>query len=168
MTDKSPGNTSDPLADVPTLIQGRTWQEMTPGLRFRTTGRTITETDVVNFITLVGVNEPLFFDAQVALDNGYEGRLVPGMMTFSYAEGLVIQGGSIHGTGLAFLHTELDIKGPVYVGDTIRVLVEVTEQRQASKGNRGLITTRNSVFNQRGEIVMEYSPVRLTAGAAHE
>jgi acyl dehydratase len=154
----------DPLSDIPTLIRGKTWEEMTPGLTFRTTGRTITEADVVSFVTLVGVNEPLFFDAQYGIDHGYEGRLAPGMMTFSYAEGLVIQGGSIHGTGLAFLHTDLDIKKPVYVGDTITVVVEVTGQRAASSGNRGLITTKNTVYNQHRDVVMVYSPVRLTKG----
>jgi acyl dehydratase len=153
------------LMSVPTLVHGRTWEEMTPGFTFRTTGRTITESDLIAFITLVGVNEPLFFDARFAPDHGYTGRLAPGMMTFAYAEGLVIQGGSIHGTGLAFLHTDLDIKAPVYVGDTITVVVEVTEQRAASSGNRGVVTTRNTVYNQRGEVVMVYSPVRLTKGS---
>jgi len=152
------------LLGVPTLIKGRTWEEMTPGFKFRTTRRTITEADLIAFITLVGVNEPLFFDAQFGPDHSYTGRLVPGMMTFSYAEGLVIQGGSIHGTGLAFLGTELDILKPVYVGDSILVVVEVTGQRPASKGNRGVITTANTVHNQRGEVVMRYNPRRLTRG----
>jgi acyl dehydratase len=138
---------------------------MTPGFTFRTTGRTITEADLIAFITLVGVNEPLFFDIQFGLDHGYTGRLVPGMLTFSYAEGLVLQTGSIHGTGLAFLHTELDVKAPVYVGDTITVVVEVIEQRAASSGNRGLIRTRNSVVNQDGRTVLVYTPLRLTKGA---
>ena len=138
---------------------------MEVGSGFRTTGRTISETDLINFITLVGINEPLFVDAQVSLDLGYAGRLVPGMLTFTYAEGLVIQSGSIHGTGMAFLHTDLDITSPVYVGDTIWVSVEVTESRAASTGNRGLVTTRNTVHNQRDEIVMVYSPIRLTKGA---
>lgn len=138
---------------------------MPVGFRFRTSARTITETDLINFVTLVGVNEPLFMDERFGLAHGYSGRLVPGMMTFSYAEGLVIQGGSIHGTGLAFMHTDLDIKRPVYVGDTIAVVVEVTESRPASSGERGVVTTRNSVVNQRDEIVMVYTPVRLTKGA---
>lgn len=137
---------------------------MTPGLRFRTSSRTITESDLIAFVTLVGVNEPLFFDERFGTAHGYAGRLVPGMLTFAYSEGLVIQTGCIHGTGLAFMHTEIDIEGPVYVGDTVTVVVEVTEQRQASKGNRGVITTRNSVVNQRGETVMVYTPVRLTKG----
>ena len=151
-------------ATIDTLIHGRTWEEMTPGFTFRTNGRTVTEADLVAFVTLVGANEPLFFDAQFALDHGYSGRLVPGMLTFSYAEGLVLQTGSIHGTGLAFLHTDLDVKAPVYVGDTITVVVEVTEQRAASSGNRGLVRTRNTVYNQDGRAVMVYSPLRLTKG----
>jgi acyl dehydratase len=154
-----------PDDDVPQLIHGRTWEEMPVGFRFRTAARTLTESDLISFITLVGINEPLFLDERFGPDHGYSGRLVPGMLTFTYSEGLVIQSGCIHGTGLAFLHTELDIKGPVFVGDTISVLVEVIGQRPASSGNRGLITTKNTVQNQRGETVMTYSPVRLTKGA---
>ena len=108
---------------VPLLMHGRTWPEMPVGFQFRTDGRTITETDLISFVSLAGVNEPLFFDERFGQANGYAGRLVPGMMTFSYAEGLVIQTGSIHGTGLAFLHMELDIKAPTFVGDTIAVVV---------------------------------------------
>ncbi len=117
------------------------------------------------FIGIVGLTEPLFLDARVAVANGYAGRLVPGMMTFSFAEGLVIQTGCIHETGVAFLHMDFDIKAPVYVGDTIGVLVEVIEQRPTSRGDRGLITTLNEVVNQRGEVVLVYTPVRLTRGA---
>ena len=60
---------------------------------------------------------------------------------------------------------EFDIKAPVYVGDTIGVIVEVIEQRPTSKGNRGLVTTRNEVVNQRDEVVLVYTPVRLTQSA---
>ena len=137
---------------------------MTVGFRFRTAARTITESDLVSFVTLVGMNEGLFMDERAAKDAGYRGRLVPGAMTFAYSEGLVIQTSCIHGTGLAFLHSELDIKQPVFVGDTITVVVEVVEQRPTSKGNRGVVTTRNSVYNQDGVVVLEYTPVRLTKG----
>ncbi len=152
------------LAAIPTLMHGRTWEEMTPGFTFRTDSRTITEADVHAFVTLAGVNEPLFLDARAAAAAGYSGRLAPGMMTFSFAEGLVIQSGSIHGTGLAFLGTDLTIHAPVYVGDTITVVVEVVEQRPTSTGGRGVVTTRNQVVNQDGTVVMTYSPVRLTKG----
>ena len=83
-------------------------------------------------------------------------------MLFRSAEGLTLAG-TAHGTGLAFLHTELDVKGPVLVGDTIHVEIEVTEARASSKG-RGLVRTRNEVKNQRGETVVVYSPLRLMRG----
>lgn len=152
--------------DTEPLLRGRTWQEMPVGFRFRTSSRTITDADVSSFVAVAGLTEPLFLDARVAIENGYGGRVVPGMMTFSFAEGLVIQTGCIHDTGVAFLHMDLDIKGPVYVGDTIGVIVEVIEQRPTSKGGRGLVSTRNEVVNQRGEVVLVYTPIRLTAGKA--
>jgi acyl dehydratase len=148
--------------ETPPLLRGRGWQDMPVGFRFRTASRTITDADVSLFVGLAGLTEPLFLDARVAIDNGYKGRLVPGMMTFAFAEGLVIQTGCIHETGIAFLHMELDIKAPVYVGDTIGVIVEVTGQRPTSKADRGLVTTRNEVVNQRDEVVLMYTPVRLT------
>ena len=98
--------------ETPPLLRGRTWEEMPLGFRFRTASRTITEADVSAFVGIVGITEPLFLDARVAIENGYAGRLVPGMMTFSFAEGLVIQTGCIHETGVAFLHMDFDIKAP--------------------------------------------------------
>lgn len=152
------------LEAIPHLVHGRTWEEMTPGFTFRTGSRTITEADLVGFVTLVGMSESLFLDASGAGAAGYAGRLVPGMLTCAYAEGLLIQTGCIHGTGIAFLHAQLDVKRPVYVGDTITVVVEVTEQRPTSKGDRGIVTTRNTVYNQRGEEVLEFTPTRLQRG----
>ena len=163
-TTGSESTTGSDLDSTTELIHGRTWEEMPVGLKFRSGSRTITETDLINFVTLVGVNEPLFMDERFGPAHGYSGRLCPGMMTFSYAEGLVISGGSLHGTGLAFVHSELDVKGPMYVGDTITVVVEVTGSRAASSGNRGVVTTKNTVYNQHGTVVMIYTPVRLTKG----
>ncbi len=149
--------------EVPLLVHGQTWEEMAVGNAFRTSRRTITESDLVSFIAITGFNEPLFYDADHAREGSYTGRLVPGMLVASFAEGLVLQTGALHGTGLAFMHTELDIKRPVYVGDTIEVVVRVTASR-ASSGGRGVVTTENTVLNQKGEPVVVYQPVRLIRG----
>lgn len=148
----------------PLLTQGRTWEEMPAGSAFRTSARTITETDLINFITWGGFTEALFMDASHAAQGGYTGRLVPGGMVYCLGEGLVLQTNVLNGTGLAFMSMELSIKRPAYVGDTIHVVVEVTESRPASKGHRGVVTTRNSIRNQRGEEVLVYTPVRLIRG----
>ena len=68
----------------------------------------------------------------------------------------------MQGTGLAFLGMELKILGPTYAGDTLHVECEVIESRPSeSRPGRGLVRTRNSVVNQRGEVVMQYTPLRM-------
>jgi acyl dehydratase len=153
---------------VPTLLRGQTFEEMVPGSRFRTASRTITETDLVSFVTLAGLNEPLFMDEAGSREANYAGRLVPGTLVFAYAEGLVMQSGSIHGTGMAFLRADVDVKGPVFVGDTITVVVEVTAARPTSSGPRGVVTTRNTVVKRGGGTVLVYEPVRLIRREAQE
>lgn len=154
-----------PSAQVPTLSRGLTWEEMPPGHTFRTARRTITETDLVTFITWGGFNEPLFTDAAHAASAGYTGRLVPGGFTYCMAEGLVLQSHVLEGTGLAFLHMELDILRPVYVGDTIHAVVQTLFARASSTPGRGVVTSRVTVRNQRDEDVLVYTPVRLIRGA---
>jgi acyl dehydratase len=157
-----------PTRDVEPFVHGQRFEEMTVGSAFRTGWRTITEADMVMFRQLVGITEPLFMDGRHAAESGYSGTLVPGMMTFAYAEGLVLQTNVLHGTGIAFMHSDLDITAPVYVGDTICVIVEVTEARPSKSGGRGVVTTRNTVRNQRDESVLTYNPVRLIRGRDFE
>ncbi|NGO09779.1 acyl dehydratase [Streptomyces sp. HC44] len=150
--------------EIPPLVKGMTYEEMPAGQIFRTARRTITETDLVNFITWGGFNEPLFWDASHAADGGYSGRLVPGALTYCIAEGLVLQTNVLHGTGLAFMHMELTVRRPVYVGDTLYAVVETTDSRPSSKPGRGVVTSRITVRNQRDEEVLVYTPVRLIRG----
>jgi acyl dehydratase len=145
------------------LGHGFYWQDLAVGDRYKTFGRTITETDVVGYVNVVGMHEPLFTSAEYRrTQSAMAGFAAPGSLVFCMAEGLVLAG-TAHGTGLAFLHTEMDIKAPVMVGDTIHVELEVTQSRASSKG-RGLVRTRNEVKNQRGELVMVYTPLRLMRG----
>ena len=146
------------------LGHGMYWQDMPVGARFKTYGRTITETDIVNFISCTGFLEVLFTDMEFVREHSaIKGRLAPGALVYALGEGLTMLG-TIQGTGLAFLGMEMDVKGPTFAGDTIHVEIEVIEQRPASKGGRGLVRTRNSIINQKGETVLIYTPLRLMAG----
>lgn len=146
------------------LGHGMYWQEMKVGDRYKTFGRTITETDIVNFISVTGMLELLFTnEVYRQTESAIKGRLAPGALVFSLAEGLTIAG-TIQATGMAFLGMELEIKAPTFAGDTIHVEIEVVESRESSKGGRGLVKTRNTIVNQRGETVMIYTPVRMMKG----
>ncbi|HMM77734.1 MAG TPA: MaoC family dehydratase N-terminal domain-containing protein [Gammaproteobacteria bacterium] len=143
------------------FVNAQHFHQQPVGLRWRTQRRTVTEYDLLAFVTNSGFNEALFLDAETARELGFEGRLIPGAMSFALAEGLVISSGALSGVGLAFLGCNLEIKAPVYVGDTIEVWVEVTAARMTSRGDRGVVTTRNEVRNQRGELVLVYTPSRM-------
>lgn len=146
------------------LGEGFRWNDLAVGQQFRTFGRTITETDIVNFISCAGMLESLFVDAEYrARHSAIPGRPAPAALVYALAEGLVLNATG-QGTGLAFLHMELNVERPVLEGDTIHVEIEVTEVRAASKGGRGLVRTRNRIVNQRGETVITYTPLRLMEG----
>ena len=83
---------------------------------YETLGRTVTEADVCAFVNLCGFNEPLFYDMEyVATASVFKGKPAPGAFTFSLSEGLVIQTGLIHGTGMSYLGSEIRIVAPVLV-----------------------------------------------------
>jgi acyl dehydratase len=146
-------------ASAPMIGGGYFFEQLTRGFRFRTMGRTLTETDLVNFINLAWFTEEVFVNTHDTEGHALQGRVVPGMLVYAFAEGLVAP--SLQFTGLAFLNAEIDVKHPAYVGDTIHVEAEVTQARKASKGRRGLVRTENRVINQRGETVLVYTPLRL-------
>ena len=147
------------------LGQGKYWDELKVGDRFKSWGRTITDADIVNFINATGMLEVLFTDAEFrAKSSVIPGRVAPAALIYSVAEGMLFVT-LIQGTGLAFLNAEINVKGPVVAGDTIHVEVEVTDVRPTSKSDgRGLVRTRNEVINQRGEVVLVYTPLRLLKG----
>src|SRR5215831_3254937 len=126
------------------------------GDTYRTLARTVSETDIVNFVNACGFTEPLFLDMEfVKRESVFGRRAAPGALTFALSEGLVMQTGLIHGTGMAFLGGEIRVVAPVLEGDTIRVEVEVADKRETRKADRGIITYTHRVLNQRGEVVLE-------------
>jgi acyl dehydratase len=148
------------------LGRGLTWQELPAGTTFTTSTRTVTETDLVIFITWAGIVNPLFTDARFSTDvEGYRGRLVPGMITYCFSEGLIAQTGVMRGTGIAMLGAaHLKHVAPVFVGDTVHAVVEVAESRASRKPGRGVVSSDITVVNQDGVDVLLYNAVRLTRG----
>ncbi len=145
------------------LGHGYYWQDLKVGDRFKTYGRTIHAHDISAFCNVVGYVEPLFTDAEYRKKHSaLPGFSAPAALVYAVAEGLALAGTG-HGTGLAFLHADMDVKGPVVADDTVFVEIEITQARATSKG-RGLVRSTNTVRNQHGDIVMIYTPLRMMAG----
>ena len=63
-----------------------------PVISFKSHRRTITETDIVNFVNLLGLHEPFFIDMEYIRGNlaeGHRSRFAPGPMVISLGMGLV-------------------------------------------------------------------------------
>jgi acyl dehydratase len=132
------------------------------GSSYKTNARTISETDIVNFVNLGGFTEPLFMDMEyVKKESVFGRRAAPGALTLAFSEGLVMQTGMIHGTGMAWLGGEVKVTAPVLEGDTIRVEVEIADKRETKKPDRGIVTYKHRVLNQRDETVMELTLQRM-------
>jgi acyl dehydratase len=153
------------MEEIETVGLGIHWEDLPVGRRFKTVGRTVTEADVVNFVSVTGMLEVLFTNTEFLKEtSAIKGRVAPGALVFTFIEGLLTQA-TMQGVGFAFLNMELDIKGPTFVGDTVHAECEVIECR-ASNGRPGLglVRTRNRVFKQDGSEVMVYTPLRLVKG----
>jgi acyl dehydratase len=149
------------------IRQGLTFEEHRIGETYETLARTVTEADICAFVNLCGFNEPLFYDMEfVQSSSVFKGRPAPGAFTFCLSEGLIMQTGLIHGTGMSYLGGEIKVVAPVLMGDTVRVRVVIAEKRETKKPDRGIVTYRHEVLNQRGELVLEAVIKRMIRRAA--
>lgn len=150
-----------PKSDLPYVGLGIPFEEWTVGRRFRTVGRTVTDADITNFVCVTGMLEVLFTNLDYLENESLiKGRLAPGALVYSFAEGLLMQSVMQH-TGLAFLGMELKVNSPTFAGDTIHVECECTAARSTSKPGRGIVTAIVNVVNQKGEIPLTYTVTRM-------
>ncbi|MBK1779758.1 MaoC family dehydratase N-terminal domain-containing protein [Advenella sp. WQ 585] len=144
------------------LGEGFYWQDLEVGQKFKTFKRTITETDIVNFISATGMLETIFIDKTFNA-GAIQGRPVPGALTYSIIEGLLMQT-MVQGTGLALLEVHKKMLAPVVAGDTVWAEVEVTQVRPTSKLNRAVVSTRVDIKNQDDVMVITYDVTRMLSG----
>jgi len=124
---------------------------------FDTAAITMTETHVVNWAGLTGDFYPLHMDAEYAAKTQFGQRLVHGPMVFAMAVGLAAQDGFAGDSVIAWLGVDnLRMTAPVFIGDTIRLRIEVTDQRPTKDPARGVQTWLYTVTNQRNETIMTF------------
>lgn len=137
------------------------FEEFAVGQRFLTGGRTVTETDVMTYAYLSGDLNPIHVDEEFARASAFGRRLAYGQLVTILAAGMRTRLGLLEGTAIAMAENSARYLKPVFIGDTIRVAVEVTETRLSSKGDRGIVKFGLTVLNQRDEIVQTGEVVQL-------
>lgn len=137
-------------------MTGMYWEEWEIGAEFESSGRTVTETDIVMFAGLSGDYNSLHIDEEFCKKTQFGTRIAHGPLVYAIAAGLLFQLHLYDDTLIAFLGFDsLKFTKPVKAGDTIHARIKVLEKRETSNAERGVMKRQLQVLNQRGEVVQD-------------
>jgi 3-hydroxybutyryl-CoA dehydratase len=137
------------------------------GDSFRSRGRTITESDIVQWCALTGDWYRLHSDAHYAAGTRFGQRIAPGLLVLAYAAGLGIPPDAPaivanYGTDA------LRFTAPTFIGDTLHLRSEVLGKTVKREGRDGVVRLRWDMHNQNGTVVMASELHILMAFTAEE
>ncbi len=129
-------------------------EDYTEGEKFISPGRTMTEADIIAFASLTGDWHPIHTDIEYAKKTPFGERIAHGMLVLAMGSALVFRLGpniTTPKTFIAFYGFEsIRFMNPVKIGDTIHLVTEIVEIK-AKDDKRGLVTSKGTIINQRGE-----------------
>jgi len=117
--------------------------------------KTITMADIRAFAALTGDENPLHVDEAFARTTRFGRPIAHGMLVASLISAVLSR--SLPGPGTIYLSQSLEFVRPVYPGDTITALVEVTEMRD----DKPVVTLITRCVNQHGEEVVRGKAIVL-------
>lgn len=136
------------------------FEDYTVGEKFISPGRTITETDITLFAAFTGDWHPLHTDVEYAKKTFFGERIAHGMLSLCVGSALIFRLGpyvALPKSFIAFYGMDsVRFVGAVKIGDTIHCEGEIMDL-QAKDDKRGVIVSKNSIKNQRGEDVVIYT-----------
>jgi 3-hydroxybutyryl-CoA dehydratase len=142
------------MSPLPSGPRGLYFDEFQSGQKIITAGRTITESDIVNFAGLSGDFNQIHVDQEYARNSLAGQRVAHGLLVLAIASGLAVQTGIMEGTIVYFREvTEWKFVKPVNIGDTIHVEIEVKETKELRRLGAGTVIMELDVKNQQNETV---------------
>jgi acyl dehydratase len=115
-------------------------------------GRTITETDFVVHAGHTGDFFPHHMDAEWCKTQPFKQRIAHGTMIFSIGIGLTAS--EINPEAFSKGYDRLRFVKPVFIGDTIRAEIEISNKEEAKNPEFGTVTERVTIINQHEEVVL--------------
>ena len=135
---------------------GKYYDDFEVGEEAASAGRTVTETDIVNFAGITGDWNELHTNKEYGAATQFGQRIAHGALIFSMATGLSVRMGQTADSIIAFYGLDrLRFVKPTFIGDTIRVRQRVEAKSVRDEGS-GLVTMLNEVVNQKDEVVVSY------------
>jgi acyl dehydratase len=141
------------------------FDDVAVGQEWLSLGRTVTESDIINFAGISGDFNPIHTDHEFAKTTLFRRPIAHGLLVWAVSSGLGVNAPPMR--TLAFLSIrDWQFKGPVFIGDTIRVRSKVIAKEPRSRGRRGVITWQRQILNQEGTVVQEGITLTLVEGRA--
>lgn len=139
---------------------GLYFEEYTDDLSIETETAIITEEEIAAFVKIARFNTPTYTNPAYAKAS-YGGRMVPGMLVLSIAEGLALNLGVTRRRGIFLMELTPKFKSPVFAGDTIVNRIRFKSKKLTSKPDRGVVVTEHQVVTGKGDVAIVYDSVRM-------
>ena len=131
------------------------YEDIEVGATYESPGRTITEADIVAFAALSSDWNRIHTDAEYAKTTPFGQRIAHGVLGIAIATGLIVRLGLFADTTIVIPGMDWTFRAPVFIGDTLRVRMQIVSKRLTSRRDRGVLERRFELINQRGEVVQE-------------
>ncbi len=142
------------------------YEDFKIGERRTTPARTITESDITTFAGLTGDWHPLHTDLTYAAQSPFGERIAHGLLVLSIGSALAFRLGQYEVLPKSFIAfygmEDVRFTAPVKIGDTIHLEMEV-QLLEPKDSDRGIVSTRNEIINQHGDVVCVFT-TRILCG----
>lgn len=120
------------------------------------TGRTITEADIVTHAGQTGDFYPHHMDAEWCKTQTFGARMAHGTLVLSISVGMLA--GEINESAMSYGYDKVRFIAPVFIGDTITSKTEIIAKREHGKKPEefGMVDEQVTVTNQKGETVIAF------------
>jgi acyl dehydratase len=135
------------------VAEPRCFEDLAVGERFFIPSRTVTEAHFAAFQTLSADNHPIHYDVEYCRERGHKGPLAHGFQILAFtAAGASTFAHAIGDALIAFVEQSAKFLKPVYPGDTLYPMLEITAL--TPQRSTGVVTLTATVHNQNGELVL--------------
>jgi acyl dehydratase len=136
-----------------TVVPARTFDDLRVGEIFRAPSRTLTDAHASAFQSVSADNHPIHYDVEYARRHGHTAPVVHGLQVLAFtAPGATLFPQYIGDVFIAFTEASCKDLKEVHAGDTLYSALEIVAL--TPQGDSGQVTTRATVHNQRGELVL--------------
>lgn len=134
--------------------RGMFFEDFSVGQVIETSRRTITSTDIVNFCCLSGDFNGIHADHEYCKSTPFGEPIAHAPLVYAVMGGLQYASGVNDGTLLAVIGIDQwRMLKAVKNGDTVHMRSTVTEKRETSKPDRGVVSFKREFVNQHGDVV---------------